>query len=891
VATETITTIIEKEPAAEREARDEFSPLFRELLATGLIALQIVLLALFMRELDILSSTFRRILVGTSVAFMVHHWMPTRYRLSFFMVASLGTVAFVLGLPPLAGTSWTPSLAVPRLGMFLAAAGLLIAICRLPFSYWVRVLLLVGVGAGAAAFRSEAVDAGIPGILWPILAAMFMFRIIVYLYDSSVSGKRPSWKESWAYFLMLPNVCFTLFPVVDFKTFVGSRYNEEALAIYNRGLQWMGRGVLQLIIYRFVDQAFAMGAADVASGRDLIQFITGNVLLYLSVSGQFHLIVGMLLLFGFNLPAANRNYFLASSFTDYWRRINIYWKDFMMKVFYYPIFFRFKHRGAVPALIISTFSVFFVTWLFHFYQTWWIKGGAWLTWPDVLFWSAFGMLVLANSYWEMVRVRRRAAPEERRQARWRGDLGVLIRTAGTFVAISLLWSLWSSDSVSTWLGLFRYADLDAAVWGMAVVGTVMAAKIVLELWPEYRREAGRTASPEFRIPVLPYLQLRSAVPLVLLFVLANPRAQAYFDAPSLQPVYDVAAAGDSLMLDGQGGYYEQLNAPGHGDRELRATLLRSHIDRDYRGLSPTRRVDDFRWEEPLPGLDVDAYDTRFRTNQWSMRDDEYALTPPAGTLRIALMGSSQVMGWGVEKDRTFESLLEGRLNAEAGRLGAARVEVLNFAFNGVSLMGYLSALDAQVDRFQPHIVIFVVHDIDLDTWIPRDLVGALGRGWTLPGEALARVLENARLTARTPLPIAEDRLRPFRPKVLGGIYTALGERTAAMGALPVVVPMPIPRKLPLTSHVVSAMETLGAAAEDSDLIALDLTSVFDDVVSDDLMLVTDHDWAHMNAEAHALIADELFRQLMTDGRINLSDQARALANGAHKRSGHLEQEQ
>jgi hypothetical protein len=127
--------------------------------------------------------------------------------------------------------------------------------------------------------------------------------------------------------------------------------------------------------------------------------------------------------------------------------------------------------------------------------------------------------------------------------------------------------------------------------------------------------------------------------------------------------------------------------------------------------------------------------------------------------------------------------------------------------------------------------------------------------------------------------------------VLGGIYTALGERTAAMGALPVVVPMPIPRKLPLTSHVVSAMETLGAAAEDSDLIALDLTSVFDDVVSDDLMLVTDHDWAHMNAEAHALIADELFRQLMTDGRINLSDQARALANGAHKRSGHLEQEQ
>ena len=34
-----------------------------------------------------------------------------------------------------------------------------------------------------------------------------------------------------------------------------------------------------------------------------------------------------------------------SSFTDFWRRINIYWKDFMMKVFYYPAFFRLRRLG------------------------------------------------------------------------------------------------------------------------------------------------------------------------------------------------------------------------------------------------------------------------------------------------------------------------------------------------------------------------------------------------------------------------------------------------------------------------------------------------------------------------------------------------------------------
>ena len=43
------------------------------------------------------------------------------------------------------------------------------------------------------------------------------------------------------------------------------------------------------------------------------------------VSGQFHVACGMLHLFGHALPETHRRYLLAESFTDYWRRINIYW--------------------------------------------------------------------------------------------------------------------------------------------------------------------------------------------------------------------------------------------------------------------------------------------------------------------------------------------------------------------------------------------------------------------------------------------------------------------------------------------------------------------------------------------------------------------------------------
>lgn len=68
----------------------------------------------------------------------------------------------------------------------------------------------------------------------------------------------------------------------------------------------------------------------------LLQYLISNFLLYLRVSGLFHLVVGMLHLFGFDLPETHKRYLLAASFTDFWRRINIYWKDFMQKVFYFP---------------------------------------------------------------------------------------------------------------------------------------------------------------------------------------------------------------------------------------------------------------------------------------------------------------------------------------------------------------------------------------------------------------------------------------------------------------------------------------------------------------------------------------------------------------------------
>ena len=69
-----------------------------------------------------------------------------------------------------------------------------------------------------------------------------------------------------------------------------------------------------------------------------------------------HLITGLLLLFGFNLHETHSRFYFANSFIDFWRRINIYWKDFMLKIFYYPAYFRLRRFGNTPALVLATIS-------------------------------------------------------------------------------------------------------------------------------------------------------------------------------------------------------------------------------------------------------------------------------------------------------------------------------------------------------------------------------------------------------------------------------------------------------------------------------------------------------------------------------------------------------
>jgi hypothetical protein len=249
--------------------------------------------------------------------------------------------------------------------------------------------------------------------VWPVLGSMLGFRIILYLYDLKHRQAPFSLARAITYFFTLPNVCVPLFPLVDYQTFCTTHFNDSPELFYQTGIRWMFRGVVQLLLYRLVYHYGLLDLHDVTDARGVAEFMVATYLLYLHISLQFHLIVGLLHLFGFNLPETHHLYLLATSFTDFWRRINIYCKYFIMKVFFYPAFFAVRRIGTLRAMALATLAAFLATWVLHSWQWLWLRGRFLLSWQDVSFWSILAFLVLANALSEAVSGRRRSLAKPR----------------------------------------------------------------------------------------------------------------------------------------------------------------------------------------------------------------------------------------------------------------------------------------------------------------------------------------------------------------------------------------------------------------------------------------------------------------------------------------------
>jgi hypothetical protein len=807
-------------------------------LRTLAIAVQLALfLFVIERRFQIESPAFREVVRWAAGGFLVHAFLPRRHRLPFFALLSVAVILRLLGA---AAGAWVVALGLALLG-----------ICHLPAPFATRVVLLLLAGAALAAARGGALPSPVPGVVWPVLGAMFMFRMIVYAYDLRHVKEPVSPWARVSYFFLLPNVCFPLFPVVDWRTFLRTYHDTEEHRIHQKGMQWMFRGLVHLVLYRLVYYRFTLPMEQVSDLADLGRFLLANYALYLRISGQFHLVVGMLGLFGFNLPETNRLYFLASGFSDYWRRINIYWKDFMVKVFYYPAFFRLRGLGPTRALVVATACVFAVTWALHSWQWFWLRGDFPVTGPDLAFWALLGLFVVWNSLKEAKGGRRRSLGT--RTWTLGESFRLALRTVGMQVAICALWSLWTSTTLSEWSALWIVGE-PGWTGGWQIVAGVLAAAIAAGTLVRYffdrvgrLRVAG--SGLVFRRSVA-----ATAGALLLLAALGNRHVAARLPAGAADLMLSLRRQrlneGDLARLTR--GYYEGLLGADRMGSQLWELTMREppgwygEIEVMYRDTG------DFLGREHVPGARSVAKGLPVAFNRFGMPDRDYAKEKPAGTFRVALVGDSYAVGLGIPPDSTWEARVEARLSA-APPAGYGRAEILNFSVGGYRTVQRVYAAESRALDFSPDAVFFLCHENDLASL--KDLSDALREGVPVPYAPLAEMGARANVGPRTPEAAAERRLQKIGEEIVGWTYRRAVEVCRAHGAVPVWLFM----RTTTEGEWRDAHAALRRLAEEAGFVILDLEDTYGDVPVKSIFLA---EWdQHPDVRGHRILADRLWREI------------------------------
>ena len=833
-------SVISSFSPGRRNAISRLNLISLENLQTGkflTIIVQLGLLVLLIRMFHLENQAlYENFMLLTFYGFLIHYFLPSQYRLPFFLLLSLAAIVGILGFVN---------------GFWLIGLGLgLIGICHLPVSYNVRVAMLIVAGTLLVAIRAGWIQVSWLDVIWPILASMFMFRLIIYVYDLKHGKAKPTFTSTLSYFFLLPNIVFPFFPVVDYSTFRRTYYNDEQHQIYQSGVNWILRGVIQLILYRFINYYLLIAPVDVSNTLELVQFLITNFALYLRISGQFHLIIGILHLFGFNLPETHHLYFLASSFTDLWRRINIYWKDFMMKVFYYPTYFRIRQWGTNSSLIIATAFVFFLTWFFHAYQWFWLRGTFLLTVPDILFWFILACLVIINTLYEAKRGRKRTLGQLSMTAR---DIaGLAFRTAGTFSVMAVLWSLWSSESLADWISLLSVIEPTLESVGVLIL-SFLAITVVfgLVIWLGARTKSRAKAPDFFRTAPI------TGGTLLVLFFIGTPmlynqiggKAQEIISDLTLNRLSDQEAA----LL--QRGYYEDLI----GVNRFNSQLWEIYSKRPsnwlaIRDTAAVRQTNDNLIMELVPSITIDFNGTQLSTNRWGMRDRDYEQIPAPGTYRIALTGPSFVMGYGVANDEGFDPLLEDRLNRQNIDGPYSKYEILNFAIPGYSPIQNLIVLEHKALQFQPNAMFYMAHQRE-EFSVVAYLADRLSIGADLPYPELMELARQAGVQPGMTKAEAERLLKPYGPEILSSTYRQIVEVSRANDVLPVWIFMPTLED-PLHEEEVTHLTRL---ANESGFIVLDLSDAYDN--QDPESIVVAYWDKHPNAKGHSLIAEDLYLKL------------------------------
>ncbi|MDX1686319.1 MAG: hypothetical protein R3275_13865, partial [Saprospiraceae bacterium] len=722
-------------------------------------------------------------------------------------------------------------------------------ITTLDISHRTKVWIVVSAGLLLAVMKAGVIPEVVPSTMITVVASMLMFRMIIYLYDLRHEKEAPSFERRLGYFFMLPNLIFPIFPIVDYKVYKSTYYNAEDNTIYERGVLMIVRGVLHLLVYRLVYMYMIPPVEEITGLFDLVQYLVMSYVTILRLSGMFHMAVGILLLFGFNLPEIFNNYFLASGFSDYWRRINIYWKDFVLKIFYYPLYFKVKHWGALAAVVFTTMVVFLANWILHVYQWFWVLGKVYVRSTDIAFWTIFGVLVTISAVFQQRRRRRLDVKS------WEYGFSQTAKILLTFSLAALMWSIWISPTFESWFGIMSVIrDTDWISWAQLtlVIGGILILGAFLHHW--YFNRIKDSAAEAWILRVnLPVMASILAVLLILTTHRGRDFVESQYDF-SMESLMTMSLNESDKSAQFEGYYEEILTA-----NNLSSPLWQMKNEEDDEARLQRNpiivKTGDILVNELRPSFESEFKGKRVTSNKWGMRDQEYTRIPRENVTRFALVGGSIEMGSGVTNDEVFENLLEVRLNKNSDSI---QYEVLNFSLSARNLIQHAYDLETNVVDFEPDYVLFINHDREWNA-IANLFFKVISDRSDLdrfPYDFLNDIVEEMSLEPNSSREEVIREIVPYLSRIYEGVYQQVAVTCKARNIQPIWVHLP---SLEPEGSVKIPVDKAKEMALNAGFDTIVLEDVFEGYDKEDLKL-TKND-IHPNAKGHELIAEALYREL------------------------------
>lgn len=325
------------------------------------------------------------------------------------------------------------------------------------------------------------------------------------------------------------------------------------------------------------------------------------------------------------------------------------------------------------------------------------------------------------------------------------------------------------------------------------------------------------------------------------------------------------------------GYYEGLLGVSDAEADaLKRSLVGEPTDWVHftdSGVSQMQ-TDDILLFRLSPNVSRSLFGKSFTTNSLRMRDRPVEIEKPANVVRIALLGASMDMGWGVATEETYENRLEDWLNEQARRQGdPRRFEIMNFAVAAYSPTQRLESYRRFARKLKPDMVFYAttmldarlteIHLCDLLTY----------RTDFSRSEHLTRVIDQSDYTAsklrRDPRGKWLDKnkfkgwLEPYREGINHQILGDLVKETQADGVdlYCLIIPRAGRNDLPHLRR--TGVETQIASARTHGVPIWDLTDSFDAEDPDKLALATWDD--HPNTRGHELIFRRLAETIVKEG--------------------------